>query len=197
MGARHRKNLCVGFVKNWSADWPEKWGIVWAGKWSVNPPPGWINDFAKCEFLSWGRAVRRSILARVQPETILERLFVNACQISLGKPSGHSDNSFESAIDECRLRESILFGYRSRNTCKRSSEEDRSLLSDRVQSIHKPESALDYGLKYLIRGDLILADGTEMAIDDICSAIGIPHLPYLEDIVAPPSEEVFRGKPAC
>ena len=41
-------------------------------------------------------------------------------------------------------------------------------------------------LKYHVRGDLLLADGSVLPLDDLCDQLGLAHLPYLDDM---PEEE--------
>jgi hypothetical protein len=52
----------------------------------------------------------------------------------------------------------------------------------------KREPPLSWGLKYYLRGDLVLEDGSEVTLDALCARLGLPPLPYLEDM--PPELEV-------
>jgi len=50
---------------------------------------------------------------------------------------------------------------------------------------HHPEQRpepLSWGLQHVVRGDVVLPDGTELTLDDLCDEIGEPHLPYLEEM---------------
>lgn len=44
------------------------------------------------------------------------------------------------------------------------------------------------GLEHIVRGDVMLEDGSTVRLDKLCDRHGLPHLPYLEDL--PPELEV-------
>jgi hypothetical protein len=48
-----------------------------------------------------------------------------------------------------------------------------------------PESQgpeLATALRYIVRGDVLLEDGSEVTLDQLSDEAGLPHLPYLEDM---------------
>ena len=46
------------------------------------------------------------------------------------------------------------------------------------------------GPKYIVRGDILLEDGSIVTLDKLCDEYKLPHLPYPEDF--PPKLEINR-----
>ena len=51
----------------------------------------------------------------------------------------------------------------------------------------KRQGELSWALQYLVRGDVLLSDGTEVTLDELCVEAGIPLYPLLEEM--PPEFE--------
>jgi hypothetical protein len=56
------------------------------------------------------------------------------------------------------------------------------LLINLAQHPEKRDEPLSLGLKYYVRGDLVFEDGSEMTLDALCDELGLPRLPYLEEM---------------
>jgi len=80
----------------------------------------------------------------------------------------------------------------ARHMARCSSVEDRDLLETlaRDPEAHRAELGDELAdcLRYLVRGDVILEDDTEVTLNDLCDQAGVPHLPYLTDM--PPELEI-------
>ena len=81
-----------------------------------------------------------------------------------------------------------LFPALARHIGHRSSDKDKMLLTKATQnpeSYQEKDEKLFWGLKYFVRGDLILDDGSEITLDDFAEKVGLPPLPYLEEQPTP------------
>lgn len=61
-----------------------------------------------------------------------------------------------------------------------SSQKDRTLLGELAAHPEKRAGILQWGLRYYIRGDVLLASGETLLLDDITGILGIHPLPYLD-----------------
>jgi hypothetical protein len=62
------------------------------------------------------------------------------------------------------------------------TDEDRALLEHLAQHPEEREPPLSWGLRYIVRGDVMLDDGTVVTLDGLCDELGLPRLPYIEDM---------------
>jgi hypothetical protein len=69
-----------------------------------------------------------------------------------------------------------------------STPEDRALLENLACRPELRDPPLRWGLQYIVRGDLVLDDGSVLTLDELCEELGLPPLPYLED--RPPPMDV-------
>lgn len=85
----------------------------------------------------------------------------------------------------------------ARHLCRGSTAEDRALLTSLAQDPTLRPPPLQWGLRYIVRGDILLDGGTEITIDELTDRAGVPRLPYLEDL--PPEiqipDDAFTGPP--
>jgi hypothetical protein len=144
----------------------------------------WRPTFEELEEASVvGRSFVRSVLASdllgpIDAPTSELGLFRLACRASLNP-----------AKDSSQL-DAALAGYHgdplwpalARHLSRRSTAEDRALLEDLARHPEKREGVLSWCLRYYVRGDLLLQDGTVLTIDDLCQQIGIEPPPLLEDM---------------
>jgi len=63
-----------------------------------------------------------------------------------------------------------------------STPEDRALLTDLAQHPEKREPPLSWGLQFIVRGDVMLDNGSVVTLDELADEVDLPHLPYLEDL---------------
>jgi Calcineurin-like phosphoesterase len=152
----------------------------------------WLSDFAILELNSWGRVGTRSVLAHVSNPNHHPglHLFSTASRLSLRPRSDPAP--FEQALVTAPADIDPLWPALARHIARRSTPEDRALLEDLACHPEKREPPLSWGLKYYVRGDVILPDGSEVTLDQLCDEAGLPHLPYLEDM--PDELEVNWGR---
>jgi hypothetical protein len=141
-----------------------------------------MEDLAAAElFSSVGRSGTHRVLAALpQPANPILRLFHAACRASLDNaPNAPALNdalaAFPHDVDP-------LWPALARHIARRSSPEDRALLEDLARHPEKRDPPVSWGLKYYVRGDVILLDRTEITLDTLCDETGVPRLPYLEGI---------------
>jgi 3',5'-cyclic AMP phosphodiesterase CpdA len=75
----------------------------------------------------------------------------------------------------------------ARHIARISTAEDRALLEDLAAYPEKREPPLSWGLQYIVRGDVLLPDGTEITLDELCAEAGVAPYQLLEEM--PPEIE--------
>jgi hypothetical protein len=172
-------------TRSWAMDWPLELKDYWVRDWAQDLalPEGepWTLDFATAEIAAVGHAGTRVALAFSAPDADpLARLFRAACRLSI-RPRSDS-RTFRKVLEKLPAEIDPLWPALARHLCRRSTPEDRALLEDLSRHPDKREPPLSWGLRYLVRGDLVLDDGSELGLDALCDELGLPHLPYLEDM---------------
>ncbi len=167
----------------WSTGWAHESAQSWVKQWSLDECPMWLSDFARSEFLSLNRYLTRSFAKRIPQQTDLEQLFALACRISFeNEPDARLIDGFDELLHEKGSRVDSMWISLARFLAGQCSNDDRSLLCDLAANPGKKESPLSWGLQYVVRGDLLLSDGTEVTLDQLCAQVGAPPLPYLDEI---------------
>ncbi|HVT18944.1 MAG TPA: metallophosphoesterase [Thermoanaerobaculia bacterium] len=165
---------------------PDKPSFLWAGAWArglasklaLDPIP----DFTLSWVLSSGFAAGRAFLAAQRdfshPETLsaLSRLLSAACCLSF-RPESQSELpvSVGPHLD-------CLWPALARHLARRSTAQDRELLVDLARDPAKREPPLQWGLRFIVRGDLLLDDGSFLALDELTDQAGIERLPLLDEM---------------
>ena len=63
-----------------------------------------------------------------------------------------------------------------------ASSTDRDLLINLACHPEQCEPPLAWGLRAIVRGDLLLDDGTVLTLDELADEVGLPRLPYLDEM---------------
>lgn len=113
------------------------------------------------------------------PESLLH-IFQLACRLSLHPTT--DPIPFQQSLAALPPDTDPLWPALARHITRRSTPEDRALLEDLARHPEKRDPPLRWGLQYYVRGDLVLDDGTELLLDDLCDQLNLPRLPYLEDL---------------
>ena len=146
------------------------------------------------EFLSAdGWVGGRAVTARLQevPRKPLTRLATAACKLSLEPAADPGD--FETALTEAKRQHlDPLWPALARHLARRPVERDRRLLVERVARAHEDDSPLGWGLRYIVRGDVLLEGGRVITLDELSDLHGLPRLPLLEEM--PDELEVDWGE---
>jgi hypothetical protein len=104
----------------------------------------------------------------------MQQLFRAAC-IS-------NTENLDKAIDSLSGKADPLWPALARHLSRRSSAADRAFLEGLVCNPAQREPPLSWALQYWVRGDLLLENGSETTLDTLCDEVGLPRLPYLEDM---------------
>jgi hypothetical protein len=167
-----------------------------AAAWTVDPDvaamPVW-EDFTLIEAAStFGRASVRAVIARGEllgdPANELS-LFQWACRVSLDR----AQDTRRLGDVAARYRGDPLWPSLARHVARTSTAEDRALLEELAAHPEQREGPVSWALRYYVRGDLMMRDGTVITMDAICNKLGMPHLPLLEDMA--PEIEIDVGEP--
>lgn len=77
----------------------------------------------------------------------------------------------------------------------RATDEDRVLLMDSAMNPEKQPEPLCSMLRFVVRGDTPLGDGTILSLDEITHGLGIEPLPYLDEVaLRQPDTALEEGK---
>lgn len=109
----------------------------------------------------------------------LSRLMIQASCLSL--KSELSDDSFVDFLMQVGGKFDPLWLALARHLARRSTDEDRRLLVSRVSEVDGDDT-LSLGLRYIVRGDIVLADGSEVTLDELAIKAGVPTLPMLDEM---------------
>ena len=164
------------WARDWAQDWVFDMAMAWADELELPEEP-WTLDFVAVELAGIGRAGTRAVLAFSEPKDPLLRLFHEACRLSLRPRSDGAP--FRRALAELAGGIDPLWPALARHVARLSTPEDRALLRDLATHPERREKPLSWGLRYYVRGDLVLDDGTEVELDALCDEAGIERLPLL------------------
>ena len=62
-----------------------------------------------------------------------------------------------------------------------ASNDDGALLEDLTRHPERREGLMSWGLQYIVRGDILLNDGTTVTLDELANELKRPALPYVDD----------------
>ncbi|WP_170229425.1 NACHT domain-containing protein [Polyangium fumosum] len=164
------------WARDWEKDWVFDMAVVWADELALPEEP-WTLDFVAVELAGTGRAGTRAVLAFSEPKDPLMRLFHEACRLSL-RPRAASE-PFRRVLAETPEGIDPLWPALARHVARLSTPEDERLLCDLAEHPESRGKPLSWGLRYYVRGDLVLDDGTEVRLDELCDEAGIARLPWL------------------
>jgi hypothetical protein len=75
----------------------------------------------------------------------------------------------------------------ARHIARVSTPANCAFLEELAANPEKRQDELSWALQYLVRGDVLLPNGTEVTFDELCVEAGIPLYPLLEEM--PPELE--------
>lgn len=172
-------------AENWDCNWGANWARSWVTDWSLGYQPCWLEDFARSEFLSWNRGVSRSYFGAARTEgTAIESLLAISCRIwhaaQLNRVDSTLWQSFEKALERCDDTIDKLWIALGRYLAGRASKEEINLLVNVARYPEMRQPPMSIGLQFVVRGDLLLADGRVLTLDEICERSGLPAMPYID-----------------
>ncbi len=171
------------WVQGWSREWVRHGAQTLAQAWSLPRDVPWLADFVLAELQSsQGRSGTRAVLAYMEgSDDPTLKLLQEACRVSLNprrSTAGLADTlaRWESAHGD------PLWSALARHIARMSTPQDLQLLDLLARLPEGQSSPLSWGLRYCVRGDLVLADGSTLTLDALCEELHLPHLPYVEDM---------------
>jgi hypothetical protein len=189
-------------TRNWDRSWSFSSHREWTHDWAASqasynaepfsekaeelgfsPQAPWVQAFFLLDSYSLERTRARVDLAfaRFEKKNAETSLLSQACYLSL-HPDG-SSKKFDRLLTRLTPKLDPLWPALARHLARRSTPEDRALLTDLAQHPEKREAPLSWGLQFIVRGDVMLADGeTVVTLDELADEAGVPRLPYLEDM---------------
>jgi hypothetical protein len=144
----------------------------------------WLAKFALLELSSAaGRAAPRSALAYGSPlgHDRLLAMFRAACQASF---AADAVALLAEAKRACEAFDGDpLWAALARHVARISTDDDRALLEELARHPEQRPPPLSWGLQFYVRGDQMLADGSVVMLDELCTRAGVPSPPLLEPML--------------
>lgn len=206
------RDLAFDGDRDWGRELARAWGREWARTWAcdlkdflarraVAAPPGWepgdpavtsgsahhsvgsgrqwIDDFAQIEVASLARSTQRAFLVAGEsvPESATpDALIATACRVSF-----QSDSKAALSIPR-DLPYDPLWPAFARHIARQSTPDDRLLLDRLARHPEERQPPLQWGLRFIVRGDLLLEGGSFLTLDEVTAPAGLAPLPYLDDM---------------
>ena len=181
----------AGEDAEWRWTWSRDYGAAetLAAALGVPGPARALRDFVLLDVATPARSAARAFLAHraasaARPEVVV---ISAACQDSLNPIKGAA--RLDAALSQYGNKMHPLWVALSRHVARRSDTADRALLTEAAEAPEKLEPELATGLRYIVRGDILLDDGSEVTLDQLAEDAGVPPLPYLEEIPEDLTEE--------
>ncbi len=143
-------------------------------------------DLAWIEIASLARvAATRGVLATARAKRHTEHHLVSLAARFLrqGRPASSIQKGPRCVVRRCPLAK-----HYARHIARRSTVDDRALLESLAADPSQRPEPLASALKYYVRGDLVMPDGSELTLDALCDRAGVARLPLLEEM--PPELDV-------
>jgi len=139
------------------------------------------NVLAALGGLAHGPMAVRALLAHVEPMSsdVRMALIALACKASLHPEA--SPRGLKRAIGSYPEQADPLWPALARHLADRSTINDVHLLESVARDPTQRDGPLSWGLQYIVRGDVVLDDGSELTLDSIWSDLGRPAPPLLLD----------------
>ncbi|ACY17726.1 NACHT domain-containing protein [Haliangium ochraceum] len=119
----------------------------------------------------------------------LTPLFRIACRASLDETT--DTPALTEAVRALPADTDPLWPALARHVARQSTDADRALLESVARDPGLRAPPLSWGLRFFVRGDVLLADGSVCTLDELCAESGLQPLPALEDM--PPEPDLLPG----
>jgi transcriptional regulator with XRE-family HTH domain len=183
------RTLVPDRARTWARDWAQavardrarEAARTWASR------LGWksghlslLEQYGILHLFSHGLMSSRTFLAQLHDEspTSVTRLFQAACRLALSPTS--ASREMDDALQQLPADTDLLWPALARHIARRATADDRALLEDLAQHPERRDPPLSWGLKYWVRGDVLLNDGVEVTLNELCDELGLPRLPSVE-----------------
>jgi hypothetical protein len=150
---------------------------ILARSWNLQEYGEFGKSFAFSEFArSFGRRTMQSQLKHYDISPNTPEL------VRLLQLSARGQDAWETATTDIHP----IWPAFGHHLARRSTPEEKALLESYAKdpdSANDPQLAL--GLRFIVRGDIMLPDGTFKTLDEIADEHGLPRLPFLEEVPEP------------
>ncbi|MBF0141690.1 MAG: metallophosphoesterase [Magnetococcales bacterium] len=165
-----------------------------ARDWNLDADESGVMDFVTVELVSFGRIGPGFILCHAEelPTNMAEgwNMFQEACRVHYRHHRAYKEQFL--ALTRA-WQGDLLWSSLARHVARCSSKEDQALLLDLAQHPEKKRKPpLSWGLQFIVRGDVMLFDGSVRTLDELYAEAGETPPPYLEAHLPP--LEVDWGK---
>ena len=143
----------------------------------LNKTEDWLGDLRAIELMPW-RFGYRAQLARLDDPRVPwphVRLIASACRATIGHPDAVAQT--RQLIAE--YRGDGLWPALARHLIRENTASDVTLLEGIARNPQQRSGALEWALRYYVRGDILLPDSSEVTLDELCARAGQASLPYL------------------
>ena len=138
------------------------------------------NQFGALELSAFGRMSGRAFGDYERAAGDVGTLFLAACEISMHPQSNR--RQFNQLLKQYPKDAEPLWPALCRYLARQPDSTDKALLEELAWNPENRRGDLALALKYFVRGDVVLNDGTELTLDEMCDVLKLPHLPYLEEL---------------
>ena len=89
---------------------------------------------------------------------------------------------FSKAINQLAPQVDQVWVALALQLARQATPDDCQRLETWARTAEHPDPQMARGLRFLVRGDVLLADGSFITLDELAAEVGLPSLPYLEDL---------------
>ncbi len=200
------RSLARDLVRNWAYDFARDFGRDLARDWAAGllqqthatnrydaDQPAHFATWGTLELLSVGRASAAALLAfasrtklRPFPDDPAASAMARACRI--GAESTLDAGTRRQRVNRISRDLDDFWRAFARHLARCSDDKDRALLEDAVRHPEHYDPPLRWGLRFIVRGDVMLEDGSVATLDELAREAGVEPPPYLEDVPEPDPE---------
>lgn len=170
----------------------------WRAALGYRDTPTWLVDFASTGACYFGRPVIRPLLGtsiaalmNIGDDPVLA-LLCAACRASLSPSNRSARDDFEEIARNSRVAitpDGSLWLALARVVARRSTDSDRDILEHLARrSSPLLSSKVRHALRYIVRGDVLLGDGTIVALEDLAPGALLDSIRWVDDYPAEISE---------
>ncbi|KYG08867.1 hypothetical protein BE21_21130 [Sorangium cellulosum] len=147
----------------------------------LDPEEPWFASYQRLVGAQGGISTKVALLSG-EHGSALPALLGSAYHLSKDPDDPAKLMSFDALTRAIAPHCDSLWPAFARHVARRSSEEDRALLTELAARPELREPPLSWILKYVVRGDVPLNDGSEVTLDELSMELGYPTRPYLEEM---------------
>ncbi len=197
-------NRALDEARGWTRAWARDWAPYREPEWALDEARAWVRELSRGLAPDWTGTWARDLgLQNKYGDSV--RAFGTTEIASPGRYAGRALSVHGEIPNEPRngIARMIQLGARrrplgaipantdplwpafARHLGRSASEEDKALLIDLAQHPEQRPTPLQWGLRYIVRGDVMQPDGAVVTLDEIADQFGLPRLAFLEEVPPP------------